>query len=318
MSQGPSEGYVYPVYGDLRYLKLAVASAVTLRRYDRVRPIALICEEHHEQALREHGVTVFDRIERIASEHRSIVGFKHHVHAYPLFDRTLFLDTDMVWCRNPDPLWTSLSAHRFTITGSLKADIFFGAPKGILVLRDSLLGRRKRTLRRFGLTYLPRVQSGMIYMRDPDLASLVCQTAGHILDRRVETHFQSRTKESGRTLESCEWSLAMAMSTHNVPVYPWLSGLDSPQLDYISDLTEHDADFEQVRCRFHTDPFIYSLRGLKQAGLRTIITKVMSVLPGKGDFMMVTPYVLHFGWYHQKRPMVAFADRVWDGMATGG
>ncbi|MDZ7682577.1 MAG: hypothetical protein U5J63_12920 [Fodinibius sp.] len=39
----------------------------------------------------------------------------------------------------------------------------------------------------------------------------------------------------GRSEESCEWSMAMAMSKLDLPVYPWLQGHTSPQLDYIAD-----------------------------------------------------------------------------------
>jgi hypothetical protein len=318
MSQGQTEGYVFPVYGDARYLRLAVAAAVTIRRHDPDRPIALICEPHHEELIRTSDITLFDVIRPIAPEHRSIVGFKHNTHRYGLFDRTLFLDTDMVMCRNPDHLWQALAPHPFTITGSLKADHFFGAPKGVMVVRDILMGRRARTLERFGLTYLPRVQSGMIYMRDAAAAERVNERAASYLARQSETHFQSRMLESGRTLESCEWSLAMAMSALDVPVYPWLSGLDSPQLDYISDLTEHDEDFTKVRCRLYSDDFTYSLRGLKHEVVRRFALRLLSIIPGKTDHLDVIPFFLHFGWYHHKRPMLDLAERTWSSMTSGG
>lgn len=318
MSQGQTEGYVFPVYGDARYLRLAVAAAVSIRRHDPDRPIALVCEPQHEELVRTAGITLFDVIRPIAPEHRSIVGFKHNTHRYGLFDRTLFLDTDMVMCRNPDALWQALAPHAFTITGLLKADVFFGAPKGVGVLKDILLGRRARTLKRFGLTYLPRVQSGVIYMRDAAAAERVNERAASFLARQSETHFQSRMLESGRTLESCEWSLAMAMSALDVPVYPWLSGLDSPQLDFISDLTDHDEDFTSVACRLYADDFTYSLRGLRHQGLRDSALRVLSLLPGKTDHLTVTPFLLHFGWYHHKKPMVDFADRTWASLTSGG
>ncbi len=309
--KAPIEGYVYPVYGDLKYLRHAVASATTLRRHDRTRPIALVCEPHHAAELDRLGIRLFDRIVPIAAEHRSIVGFKHHVDAYMVFDRTLFLDVDMVWCRNPDNLWKALSAYPFTITGQVTADSFFGGPKGFGVLRDILLGRRARTLRRFGLTYLSRVQSGMMYAADAALTREVCATAGDMLARKCDTHFQSRTMESGRTEESCEWSLAMAMSKLDVPVHPWHHGQESPQLDFIQDLTEYDPEFERVVCTYYCDPFVFSLRGLKHDGIRRFLIGFLRLFPGVGDSMRVTPYVLHFGWLHQKQPFYAFSERVW-------
>lgn len=307
------EGYVYPVYGNVKYLKHAIASVTTLRRHDTKRPVALVCEKRHRDMLEQLNLTdLFDVIYPISAEHCSIVGFKHNFNEYMLFERTLFLDCDMVWCKSPDPLWTSFSAYPFTITGQLTADSFFGGPKNLGILRDTLLRRRRRTLNRFGLSYLSRVQSGMIFTQDYDLSSRVCKMASEMLARKDETHFQSRTMEHGRTEESCEWSLAMAMSKLNLPVYPWLMGQESPQVDFIQDLTRYDADFEYVSCTFYNNPFVYSFRGLQSVRARNVLLTVAQFIPGKSDQMQVTPYVLHFGWLHQKQPFYEFSERVWN------
>ena len=39
---------------------------------------------------------------------------------------------------------------------------------------------------------------------------------------------------------------------------------------------------------------------------------LFSRLPGKGDHLYVTPFVLHFGWLHYKQPFYDFAERTWD------
>lgn len=307
------EGYIYPVYGDVKYLKHAVASVLSLRRHDTTRPVAIVCEARHRELIEKMKLTdLFDVVYAISPEHCSIVGFKHNFYEYLLFDRNLFLDCDMVWCKNPDPLWVSFSAYEFTITGNLTADSFFGGPKSMAVARDFLLRRRQRTLNRFGISYLSRVQSGMIYSSNYDISVKVCDLASQMLSRKDETHFQSRTKEQGRTEESCEWSLAMAMSKLNLPVYPWLMGQESPQLDFIQDLTQYDPDFEFVTCRYYSNPFVYSFRGLPSVFLRKTLIKIASLFPGKADYMMVTPYVLHFGWLHQKQPFYEFSERVWN------
>jgi hypothetical protein len=137
-----------------------------------------------------------------------------------------------------------------------------------------------------------------------------------MLDRKNETHFRSRKMEQGRSEESCEWSLAMAMSKLNIPVYPWLQGHNSAQLDYISDLTDHDDEFEYVSCKYYCDDFVYSLRGLKSSNFRRLIQKFMSLFPGKGDFLITTPYCLHFGWLHEKTPFYSFAETNWKQLTT--
>ena len=166
-------------------------------------------------------------------------------------------------------------------------------------------------MRRFGLTYLPRVQAGMIYAADPVVTAEVCDHAQEYLRRRKETHFRSRLDE-GRSEESCEWSMAMAVSSLDLPIFHWFQGQDSPQLDFIDGYVDHDLNFEVVRCRYHTDALIHGLRGFPNHLIRDTLVRYLSKLPGKGDFMWVTPYALHFGWMHHKQPFYDLSDRIWD------
>lgn len=307
------EGYVYATYGHPKYMKHAIASVVSLRRYDEERPVALVCEENQKRILEENGLSgIFDVIHIMSPERASIVGFKHNIHEYLFFEKNLFLDSDIIWCKDPDPLWQSLEPYSFTITGTQISDNFFGGPKNVGIVADILLRRRQRTLNHFGLTYLSRVQTGMIYAEDYNLTKKVSELAARMLDRKNETHFRSRTLEKGRSEESCEWSMAMAMSKLNIPVYPWLQGHNSPQLDYIADYTSHDPDFEYVVCTYYCDELVYNLRGLKVKWLRNLLKNVFSLWPGKGDYLKTTPYCLHFGWYHQKQPFFEFAERTWN------
>lgn len=313
------EGYIYVSYGHPKYLKHTLASVTSLRRYDKKRPIALVCSEKQRKILEEKGLdSIFDVLYPLPEEHASIVGFKHNIHHYLFFERNLFLDSDIIWCKNPDALWVSFSPYEFTITGNLISDHFFGSAKGLGVLKDIFLGRRRKTLKRFGLTYLSRVQSGMMYSSDYTTTKKVCELASEMLSRKDETHFKSRTMEQGRTMESCEWSLAMAMSKMNIPVFPWLQGHNSPQLDYIADLTEHDEDFQYVACKYYNDEFVYSLRGLKSSWLRNFIISIVRYLPGKGDYLITTPYCIHFGWYHEKKPFNTFAEKNWQKLIDSG
>ncbi len=307
----PEEGYVLHTYGSEVYVRHAVASLVTLRRHDAQRPVALFCPPAHRALLEQHGVeTLFTRIETLPEAHQSIVGFKHHLHRFMLFERTLFIDADMVWCRNPDPLWTQLSVYPFTATGLERADFYFGGPTGFAVALEIIRDRRRRTLQTFGLTHLPRVQAGMIYARDRALTQKVCETAAGFLERRAETHFRSRFHE-GRSEESCEWSLAMAMSHLHLPVYLWYQGFNSPQLDYVEGMTDYDADFKRVSCRYHCDRFIYDIRGIPNARVREFVIRAFSRLLGRRDWLQATPYALHFSWLHAKQPFYDFSERTW-------
>ncbi|MEX0822451.1 MAG: hypothetical protein WD021_09925 [Rhodothermales bacterium] len=307
----PREGYVLHSYGPERYVRHALASVVTLRRHDPKRPVALFCPPSHRKALEAHGVADhFQDIGLLPDEHASIVGFKHHLHKFMPYERSLYVDADIVWCRDPEPLWRQLRAYTFTATGLERADFFFGGPKGWEVLIDILLNRRRRTMERFGITHLPRVQAGMIYSGDRNTAEAVCRTAAELLERREDTHFRSRLSE-GRSEESCEWSLAMAMSRHDLPVLPWFQGQLSPQLDFIEGLTNYDPDFREVRYTYYSDRFVYSLRGIRHCKLRNALIRLITRLPGRGDYIEFTPISLHFGWLHFKKPFYSFSDRVW-------
>lgn len=308
----PTEGYVLHTYGPERFVRHAVASVVTLRRHDQERPAALYCPPSHRRILEESGLdSLFDTIETLPDEHCSIVGFKHHLHRFMPYDRCLFVDADIVWCRDPEPLWQQLRAYSFTATGLERADFFFGGPKGWGVLGDIVMNRRRRTMERFGLTHLPRVQAGIIYCSDTDVAHQVCSSAAYFLGKHEETHFRSRLAE-GRGEESCEWSLAMALSSLGLQVLPWLQGHMSPQLDFIDGLTKYDPDFHDVTCRYYTDRFVYSIRGIRNSRLREFMIRLASSLPGRGDYQDVQPIALHFGWLHFKKPFFSFSERIWE------
>lgn len=306
-----AEGYVLHSYGHEKYVRHALASVETLRRFDQQRPVALFCSAEHRELLTRYGLSHhFQIIGTLDPSHQSIVGFKHNLHRFMPFKKCLFVDSDVVWCKNPDNLWTKLGAYKFTASGQERADFFFGGPKSAGVVFDYLLDRRRRTMSRFDLTHLSRVQAGLIYSQDAELTRGICEAASEFLSRRSETHFRSRLNE-GRNEETCEWSLAMAMSKFELPVFAWFQGYSSPQLDFIDDLTEYDHDFFRVSCLYYLDRFVYSLRGIKSDRLRRVLTSVVSRLPGRGDYQYVTPYMLHFGWLHQKTPFFEFADRVW-------
>ncbi len=307
----PQEGYALHTYGPERFVRHAAASAMTLRRHDAQRPIALFCPDAHRKCLRAHGkANLFEDIHTLPEEHASITGFKHHLHRFMPYERTLFADADIVWCRNPDPLWKQWQAYPFTATGLERADFFFGGPKNWRIAIDVLLDRRRRTMKRFGISHFPRVQAGMIYCADRDVTQNVCETAASLLARRAQTHFRSRLDE-GRSEETCEWSLAMAMSQRHLDIFPWIQGRLSPQLDFVEDWTAFDPDFREVTYRYYTDRSVYALRGIRNRRLRAYLIRLVSGLPGRGDYQEFTPISLHFSWLHYKKPFEAFSERMW-------
>lgn len=306
------EGYVYNSYGKPDYLKHVLASVYSLRRYDQKRPVALFCTQEHEDILRETNLlTWFEVVKPIDPDHCSIIGFKHNVDKYMAFDANLFLDSDIIWCKNPDALWQTLSTYTFTITGVLKSDIFFGTHKDFRVLSDVIFNRRKKTLDRFGLTYLSRVQSGMIYAGDYEITKSVCQLAVSYMRNKHNTHFRQRFLPDGSTEESDEWGFAMAMSRLNLPVIPWYQADRSPQLDFVGRYVEYDPEFQKIRYLYYNSPVMNNLRGIRSEKIGKRLRAVLKILPGMGDHSFVTPFSLHFGWKHEKKPFLNFAENVW-------
>src|SRR5690625_7316300 len=93
------QGYIYSSFGDLKYLKHAVTGAITLRRYDKKRPVALFCTKELRERLRKHNIEgMFDQVSPLKSEHASIVAFKHNLHNSMPFTCNLFLDSDIICC----------------------------------------------------------------------------------------------------------------------------------------------------------------------------------------------------------------------------
>ncbi|MCH8567658.1 MAG: hypothetical protein LAT67_05315 [Balneolales bacterium] len=308
------EGYVFTSYGKLKYLHDVIVCVDSIRRYDKTRPIAIYASQEHIDTLRERGLDDYFQFKGILEpQYQSIVGFKHSIHKFMPFDRNLYLDSDMIWCRNPDPLWHNLQPYGFTITGVDSADVFFGASKSIGIAFDILLRRRQKTLKRFGLTHLPRVQTGMMYASNQALAEEVGRKASYFLDQMDQTHFVSRTKEKNRNLESCEWSLGMAMSSLKTHVYPWFNGYETPQLDFIHFLTQYDKDFREVSCIYFCNPFIFSFRGIRSKWLyKLLMTAGKLILPRSMDHLKVTPYAIHFGWNHEKKYFNSYKKRRWE------
>ena len=308
-----NEGYVYFSYGDIKYLKFVVASAFSLKKFDEKRPIAIVCDKEHRKCIEKFNLLwLFDSVELLEPDHCSIVGFKHNLHKYLIFDKNLFLDSDIIWCKDPDPLWKTFSAYKYTVTGNLTSDVFFGSHKGIRIIKDILLNKRRKTLRKFGLTYLSRVQTGMVFAQDYQITKKVNDLARQYLSKIDQTHFKSRKDEVGRNEESCEWSLAMAMSKLQIPVTPWYWGQSSPQVVYVKEFVTHDEDFDNVICHYCTDLFVENLKGIRNKVLRESIRFLATLLPGKGDYIDMTPYCLHFGFYHEKEPLYKYADKIWN------
>jgi len=102
-----TEGYIFNSYGKIDYLKYVIACITTIRRYDKTRKIALYCSKNQKDFIITNNLKEwFDVLELLDEKYQSITGFKHNLHLFCAFDRNLFIDSDIIWLKNPDPMWT--------------------------------------------------------------------------------------------------------------------------------------------------------------------------------------------------------------------
>ena len=84
----------------------------------------------------------------------------------------------------------------------------------------------------------------------------------------------------------------------------------------VSAHVEHDDDFNSVSCHHFNHSLANRLRELPVPRIRNALLWLYCSLPGKSDYMMMTPFVLHFGWLKYKNVFNDMAERLWDNAVT--
>jgi hypothetical protein len=112
----PVEGYQVLALGPDRYLRMAVACAVSLRRVDPDRPIQLVTDD---PAAAGPYCGLFSEITRFqpAEEIQGPLA-KLKMHEHLVFDRTMYIDGDCIAFRNIEFFWKSLSRRGVAFLGT--------------------------------------------------------------------------------------------------------------------------------------------------------------------------------------------------------
>lgn len=307
----PEEGYA--VFLSARHTAAhAAATLATLRRYDRTRPAVAYGSDAHADALRRTATDGkaladgFDRVEVLGEAHRDEPGFWLHLDRFKPFERTLYVDGGAAWCRNPDPLWTMLALHPFTAAGAQRP-AFALARRDLGGVWPALRDRRRVAMRAFGLTHLPHVLGVPVYAHDDHATRSVCATARALLARRHETPFCEGT---------WTWSLAAALSRAGLSVLEAQQGHASPRLDYAPGAVQHDPDFEDVAVRCYPDALAQALAQVRDPARRAHALRLVSALPGRGDYLDATPFILHFDLPADAPDGSAGTPTPWDAFAV--
>jgi len=117
------KGIILIATGHANYGNMAYNLALTIKKVEQM-PIAIIYEGSSLSHLNENQKKIFDFIIELPETFRQGFGTKLHLDQLTPFDKTLFLDVDMLWLgRKPSELIDSLEGTGFTCITEGNSDI---------------------------------------------------------------------------------------------------------------------------------------------------------------------------------------------------
>jgi len=108
------KGILLIATGHAEYGKMAYNLALTIKSIEQV-PVAVIYSGSSLSHLNQDQLKMFDFIIELPNEFRTGFGTKLHIDQLSPFDKTLFLDADMLWLgKKPSELFDELNGVQFT------------------------------------------------------------------------------------------------------------------------------------------------------------------------------------------------------------
>ena len=98
-----TKGYVYISFGDVNYLAQTYMSIYMLRKQG-VKEDILVLTDTDNEILHLPGVTV-QVIPATPGAKQQSRDVKTQLNSYSIFDRTLYIDSDIICLKNPDTIW---------------------------------------------------------------------------------------------------------------------------------------------------------------------------------------------------------------------
>ncbi len=108
-----SEGFLTIAYGAKEYIRMARALALSYQRFNPSRPIAVVTDERNIKNLRDF----FDIVIPLKSEYGNGVVQKLHMDLYSPFEKTVFIDSDCLFYKDPQLVWNSYNQGDFSMRG---------------------------------------------------------------------------------------------------------------------------------------------------------------------------------------------------------
>lgn len=197
MSTAPpqsSRGVLTIATGQKRYIRLAVNMALSCRHNNPTLPLAIVTDRRREQI-----PNVFDVVVPVDPTHGAALRQKLFIDTYSPFQETLFIDSDCLVAGNLDEDFHRLGVHNIGIAGTLESHGHWYNDVASLC-------------KQIGRDAIPRINSGLIFLRRSEDASHLLNTARDIIDRSAEFGIPNT---HGQT--SDEPALSLAMALHHVP-----------------------------------------------------------------------------------------------------
>ena len=115
------EGYIVIATGGEYHSHLAANLALSIRRYDQKRGLAIVIDDA-KQFNPYYKILFNSIIEKGDISSRIGTSLKLDLDHFSPFDRTLYVDSDSLLFRNPDPLWASLNGMSVAPSGYVSSD----------------------------------------------------------------------------------------------------------------------------------------------------------------------------------------------------
>lgn len=112
-----SQGYITVATRRRKHLEMAVDLALSLRKHDATRAIAVVVDEANHSVLNRHYPNVFDSVHVVPRELAFGYAPKLYVAEVTPFSQTLFVDADCLVLRSLEELWSALRPLDFTVLG---------------------------------------------------------------------------------------------------------------------------------------------------------------------------------------------------------
>jgi hypothetical protein len=173
-----SEGLITIAYGPTKYIRMARALALSYRRQNQLRPIAIVTDDSNTKDLENY----FDVVIPLNPSYGVGVVQKLNLDHYSPFDETLFVDSDCLFYKSPERIWRLYASKDFTVRGwrYLTGWTEYEKKSPYEFVRNTPDFLRQNNIRR-----LPHFNSGVFFFRKSETASNVFINARSVYEQRA-------------------------------------------------------------------------------------------------------------------------------------